>query len=247
MRVQIASDLHCEFYKQERINPDVLDLFTGGDVLILAGDIFANPTAFRIETFIGPLCKRYHHVIYVKGNHEYYKSDPRTTDRHIDQGQRELPNLYVLDNNAIEIEGQKFFGGTMWFPRLSHNYLYESALNDFELIKGFKPWVHIKNGEFTREAMKCIDANTIVVTHHLPSYKSVPTMYMIDPNDCGMNAFYVSEQDTLINERQPKLWIHGHTHLACDYMIGKTRVISNPKGYPRERWTRFDPNLTIEI
>jgi hypothetical protein len=30
---------------------------------------------------------------------------------------------------------------------------------------------------------------------------------------------------------QIKLWTHGHTHDPFDYMVGKTRVVCNPRGY----------------
>jgi predicted phosphodiesterase len=33
------------------------------------------------------------------------------------------------------------------------------------------------------------------------------------------------------------VWIHGHTHTPCQYVVGDTRVICNPIGYPRERAT----------
>ena len=33
------------------------------------------------------------------------------------------------------------------------------------------------------------------------------------------------------NDKKIKYWIHGHTHDACDYMIGDTRVLCNPRGY----------------
>lgn len=38
----------------------------------------------------------------------------------------------------------------------------------------------------------------------------------------------------LIEKYQPTLWIHGHTHEKADYMIGNTRIVSNPRGYNRE-------------
>jgi hypothetical protein len=31
------------------------------------------------------------------------------------------------------------------------------------------------------------------------------------------------------------LWIHGRTHVPCDYKLFGTRVVCNPKGYPSER------------
>lgn len=39
-----------------------------------------------------------------------------------------------------------------------------------------------------------------------------------------------------VRERQAKLWlwIHGHSHDRCDYLLGKTRIIANPLGYPNE-------------
>ena len=36
------------------------------------------------------------------------------------------------------------------------------------------------------------------------------------------------------HEYQPKLWIHGHSHDRCDYLLRKTRVVANPLGYPND-------------
>jgi len=36
-------------------------------------------------------------------------------------------------------------------------------------------------------------------------------------------------------------------HTAMEYSIGKTRVLSNPKGYPHEHGNGFDPLKTLEI
>ena len=36
----------------------------------------------------------------------------------------------------------------------------------------------------------------------------------------------------LVERYQPALWIHGQTHEACDYLIGQTRIVCNPRGYP---------------
>ena len=47
---------------------------------------------------------------------------------------------------------------------------------------------------------------------------------------------------------QIKLWTHGHTHHAFDYVIGETRVVCNPRGYEGyEGPTGWDPNKVIEI
>jgi len=43
------------------------------------------------------------------------------------------------------------------------------------------------------------------------------------------------------------LWIHGHIHHRADFAIRGTRVVANPRGYPTEPHTGFDPTLIIEI
>ena len=32
-----------------------------------------------------------------------------------------------------------------------------------------------------------------------------------------------------------RLWLHGHTHAPRDYVVGTTRVVCNPRGYPHEK------------
>ncbi|MBR0825589.1 metallophosphoesterase family protein [Bradyrhizobium manausense] len=49
----------------------------------------------------------------------------------------------------------------------------------------------------------------------------------------------------------PQFWLHGHVHKSCDHVIGGTRVLCNPRGYPGPRGTRenpaFDPHLLLDI
>jgi len=63
----------------------------------------------------------------------------------------------------------------------------------------------------------------------------------------AINPAFASDLENLILEFQPELWIHGHIHTACDYTIGKTRVICNPRGYPSELNTGFIPEKVVEI
>jgi hypothetical protein len=37
-------------------------------------------------------------------------------------------------------------------------------------------------------------------------------------------------RDLVHARASPKLWMHGHTHDRCDYMLGETRVVVNPLG-----------------
>jgi len=62
-----------------------------------------------------------------------------------------------------------------------------------------------------------------------------------------MNAAFVNSLDEyIIDHPQIKLWAHGHVHDRWDYMIGETRIICNPHGYPNEPRV-WDPNLVVEI
>ena len=49
-------------------------------------------------------------------------------------------------------------------------------------------------------------------------------------------------------KKPPKLIVHGHTHRRMDYMLGDTRVICNPRGYPGENeWYKNYQPVYVEI
>ena len=64
-------------------------------------------------------------------------------------------------------------------------------------------------------------------------------------------AAYASDLDMLIEDRQPRLWIHGHVHQALDRTIGVTRVVCNPLGYNTYRGSdlvaELNPALVVDI
>jgi predicted phosphodiesterase len=70
------------------------------------------------------------------------------------------------------------------------------------------------------------NGTTVVVTHHLPSARSVAQRFEQDP----VSAAFASNLDHLV--QQADLWVHGHTHDSFDYTINKSRVVCNPRGYP---------------
>jgi hypothetical protein len=61
-----------------------------------------------------------------------------------------------------------------------------------------------------------------------------------------INCYFVCDVEHLMNNR-PKLWVHGHTHSSCDYVLGAARVVSNPFGYPREVNHEYVEKLVIEV
>src|SRR5205814_1727426 len=76
VRLQIMSDLHFEMHADggagliRGLDP------TGVDVLVLAGDITMAGRPANLQSVFEPLAKKYRHILYVPGNHEYYRSSP---------------------------------------------------------------------------------------------------------------------------------------------------------------------------
>ena len=96
-------------------------------------------------------------------------------------------------------------------------------------------------------------ARTVVVTHHLPSARSVAPRCKEDM----LSALYASHlpEDVLPGAA---LWIHGRAHTSCDYRMGdqdrSVRVVCNPRGYPLSRLQPgafenpgFDPGFMVEV
>lgn len=83
----------------------------------------------------------------------------------------------------------------------------------------------------------------VIVTHHAPSARSIPEKH----RDDILSAAYASHLDDLVAKSNAEYWIHGHLHEQQDYLIGNTRVICNPRGYPDEFNDNFIPGYTLEI
>lgn len=90
-----------------------------------------------------------------------------------------------------------------------------------------------KNVDFiTKELDKYVDTeyNICIITHHAPSFESVPDRYKEDK----LSHAYYSSLESLIMTYNPDIWCHGHIHDAKDYIIGTTRILCNPYGYQGE-------------
>lgn len=240
MRLQILSDLHLEFHRDggrdfiSRLRPE------GVDALVVAGDL---ATRSGLRDPLTRLCDRYPDVVYVVGNHEYYGSSPGQLHDELASIEAGLPNLHWLEDATASLGDVVFAGTALWFPPSPEAELHRGRLNDFHQIRDFDPWVYETNEQATAFLDRVGATADVVVTHHLPSARSVAREYEGSP----FNAFFVSDCERLIERAQPPLWLHGHTHGACDYRIGATRVVCNPLGYPGESGPRFDDRLVVEV
>lgn len=249
LKIQVLSDLHLEFDRDhakqfiDMLDPD------GIDVLVLAGDICANR---QIVAMMQLLCQRYScsDVVWVHGNHEFYGTDRPSTISQTQEALRQNKNLHWLDCSSKVIRGQRFVGATLWFADGEKNAELEKYMNDFYVIADLKQWVYTENARATAFLKKTTNSEDIVITHHLPSVKSVAPRFSIS----DLNAFFVCDMEQFIELNGPKLWIHGHTHDSFDYGIPhrfamtSTRIVCNPRGYwPNDLNPDFEIDKRIVI
>ena len=244
MKIHIMSDLHLEFYGdtgRKDINP------VEADVLILAGDITVKSRVY----WVNMMAKHYKHIVYVLGNHEYYKGSIERVERQTRNALAD--NVHLLQDDYVTLNGHRFVGCTLWTDYDSANPLTmhtaNNSMNDHRLIR-YDEYsrrftaeaalnIHKKSIRYLQETAKECD---IIVTHHAPSALSIASDFYNDP----LNGAYKSDLDLFIEDRKPKLWIHGHMHNSSDYVIGDCRVVCNPAGYLGQN-KEFNKELIIEL
>ncbi len=264
MYIRILSDLHIEIspYEIESLPEDK------ETTLILAGDcgLFKHVT---YSDWMKELSPRFHKIILVAGNHEYYSGKMPTESVKFEK-RVDCENVHILQNSSLVIDGVLFLGGTLWTSFRSGNpivmYDAEVGMNDYNRIRvasnGYRRLRAIDVLEEHRatrnflfdslRAMKDDYEKIVVVTHHAPSSKSIPAKYIGDNlNDCFVNNF-----EYQLIDFGPDIWIHGHLHNSSDYMMGNTRTICNPRGYAfadcngvkeRAENETFDPFLRLTM
>lgn len=277
MKINLVSDMHLNF--EDIIMPGGDLLIMAGDImeaghLRQADNASRNVfIADRYRRFINQELIKYRKVLYVCGNHEHYRNAYHDTHARL---RRELPdNVMLMENDSVEIDGVHFFGATLWTDMNKGDPITISSLkqNMSDFSGGIKlgDGVKVKTGwgqeyytsKFSPEYAKGIyhetvelmkqwlaehkDDKCVIITHHAPSDLSVDAYYK---NDYHMNGGYRSNLENFIMDHpQIKVWVHGHMHDACDYTIGDTRIVTNPRGYVGYEAcaNRFDPSFSFEV
>ena len=174
-------------------------------------------------------------------------------------------------SRAAALPNVRFIGCTLWTGYRysacgkSHEAQMERAeraLNDHRLIR-------LTTGPFDAQAAlacheadsawlrseldKPFDGDTVVITHHSPSERSVHPRFQGDP----LTSAFVTDLPDLLEQAQ--VWIHGHHHNSSDFVEHGCRVVCNPSGYPlglnsirdaeemHFENTEFDGQLIIEL
>jgi predicted phosphodiesterase len=250
MRIHVLSDLHIEF-------GDWTPPPTDADVVVLAGDIFTECA--------GPAWARQRfgdkRLIYVLGNHEFYGGEWREVLAGMRAKARDV-GIELLEDAGTVIDGVRFLGTTLWTDfeidgsdtrevelamRTARRHMNDYALIQYE-ARRFTPQdsrrLHFASRAWLQQELaKPFAGRTVVITHHLPHVRSIDARYDGD----ALNPGFVSHLPQLVCP-PVDLWIHGHTHISCDYAVAQTRVVCNPRGYaPDELNPRFKPDFIVEV
>lgn len=258
MRLRIMSDLHIES------NPMYRPQICGDEditTLLLAGDVCEIEKTKKLISFLTDMSVRFKDVIYIFGNHEFYRGNISTAIKRLDEISMEIPNLHILDNSNVVLEEVNFIGCTLWTSMNNGNPVdiwdAQQGMNDYRYIRIGSTYrklhprdtvhMHSKSVKFIESALEQSKSMTnVILTHHLPCTLSVHERYHFDK----LNFSYVTDLTSIMEKYNPSLWIHGHTHNSVDYTVYNTRVVCNPRGYSSIRThenSDFDENLIVEL
>lgn len=218
MKIGIFSDLHLEFQDWD-FTPDP-EIF-----YICAGDI--HPNYDKRQEFLDRFNGK---IFYVKGNHDFYGN-----------------SFNEQEMRSVKINDTRIAGTTLWTDLSSTNewIIYKQCLYDAKVIQNLDFSIYHQVHGIQKRFLLESEAD-IVVSHHGPTSMSIHPKYAGNFMNCCFTNNY--ENDILNLQSQPKLWIHGHTHERLDYMVGNTRVICHPRGYPGEQsWYDYYEPLILEI
>lgn len=237
MKIKLLSDLHLSHH------PDKGDKFIsslGGDadVLVIAGDLTGGHIG--IKDYIERFCSLYPSVIYVLGNHEYYGSNRYETLDLING--INIANFHWLEDSKIDIDGQTFIGSTLWFARHHLSQYLSKSFSDFRHIDLLNTWVYDVHENTKKFLSKNVSEQDIVITHHAPTKKACDPVFDQDL----YNIFFYADLEDIIAQNNPKLWLCGHSHYACDFYLKSTKIINNPYGYWGRELTGFNDGI-IEV
>jgi len=246
-----------------RFGPSLQALRGEADAVILAGDIdiaaaaaYAGEVAAALEL----------PVILVAGNHEFYDGEVAAVRAALRRRAADLEHVHFLDETVVTLDltgtAVRFLGTTLWSDfalfgaerRQADMAAAARMISDFHLIshaggRRFLPEDAAAQHQrslawLRRELARPFAGTTVVVTHHAPSFRSVPARYANDPTSTA----FASWLEDLVAGSGAALWVHGHMHESFRYRISETEVLCNPRGYmPADTNPDFRVDLVVEV
>lgn len=161
MKIAVTSDVHLEFGPLKLSNDDAAHvLILGGDICVAADlrspdpyEIMNTRHTDRFTELLDSASANFAHVILIMGNHEHYHGDYAKSADTIRAFVRPYANVHFLDKEYLDIDGVRFFGGTLWTNfDLGHGPGDETAMrtiqgmmNDYRGVKNSSKKVTFKD------------------------------------------------------------------------------------------------------
>ncbi len=235
MQIQYCSDLHLEFAANSKFikkHP----LIPKAEVLILAGDIVPFSVMHQHEWFFDFVSANFKHTYWLPGNHEYYGVDAaERTGSFIEEIRS---NVSLVNNHVTEIQDIALLFSTLWSAITPPNEFYiQKNLSDFYAVKynggAFTPyhfnWLHRQGKAFIQNTLPQVThRQTVVVTHHVPTFLHYPTKY----KNSILSEGFATELYDVIEPSAIKHWVYGHHHYNTPlFTLGQTQMHTNQLGY----------------
>lgn len=270
MRLTYISDLHLE---AETYVPR----FSGGDVLVIAGDLcharcldpartdgYSIAQRERVMRFLDAARAAFVHIVMVAGNHEHYDGVFEDT---ADLLRLHLHGVKLLDDAVVEIGGLRFFGSTLWTNFSGGD---ADVLDGVRRRMGEYFFVQTRGPKDDRGRMPRFRPEDALAAHGrgwaaleraLAEANGRPTIVVTHhaPSALGANAkfkgdaldaaYYSALDADIARLSGVPVWVHGHTHVARRYRIGGVEMCTNARGFASKHGAPpgFSATASIEV
>lgn len=237
-----ASDIHLEYHLQKPWP----EIEACAPYLALAGDI-GNPRDKSYHAFLQYCSRRFKHVVLIRGNHDQWNWDMDECQAAIRRVCSRFNNVTFLDNEVMEIDGVRVFGGTLWSDVSDKA---SKSMNDYAMIRsGGRPLTPVRTRSLHAATVAQIDGllscsrkPLLCITHHAP---------LLDMNghfgaDSPVISAFCSDLDRLF---RPPLagWISGHTHSSTKVMRNGIPCESNCWGYEASEQATYCKSAVMRL
>lgn len=265
LQIQIASDLHTEFYGLHSTSAPLHLIVPRAPVMALLGDI-GNAFTDSLRAYLHIQAGIFEKVLFIVGNHEFYNNGRTGTKSVTEQWAwlkrvcAERDNIYLLEKDSVDVCGIRILGTALWSD-IPDDMLQdaEMAMNDYALCYNHKEGedprqlTSAETREWYQENVQWIrdeldkarqeGVPTVVLTHHTPHLNGTS-----HPRFAGdaLSCCFSSDLTDLLTF-PVKLWACGHTHYNFDMDFGGTRLLSNQRGYKGEANSDYRRDEVLEI
>lgn len=234
---EVISDIHLEMLTYNHKMASTL--FSGGENLILAGDI-GDPDDPSLHSALDYAQRKYKRVIYIPGNHEFYvkkpnsKKTPASTIAWFNKLDEQWDSFHFFYRRTEIYDGVRIIGATGW----------STSPRDTDWSKSISEEGR-KDREFIERTLSLSKEPVLAITHYPPTFRVVQEDFRnkITEHDYAQNLEYMF--------RYPlHTWIFGHIHQIHDLNIpysssmsgaGNVRLLCAPHGYTNEKDTVSKP------